>query len=638
MKLKEKIALILAVTVLGTAVPAGAAKNTTITSNPVTITTESTTEETTEATTEATTKKVITTEATTDKQETTTKRTETTTKKTETTTETVTKKVESTTETTTKKVEKTTETTTAVQPNRGGHTTPSVIHLTLQVGDTKDLGTYISIDPGKLSWDSNNDDIVSVNQNGIVTAEEYGHTTVYGRGVYDYVFNIQVNDSDTTDTRDITLYEEEEKDLGTYIRHGSPSHYDWSSSDHSIVTVDDDGYVTAKRRDGHAVVKAKNGEYYYQFNIRVRETDGKHPINHNYSDESMPLYMDEGDRVDVEKFLDSDFDSYKWHSEDTDVAYVDNNKNEIVARREGKTEIYANGTRYDYKFVIYVDEDYSIDEITMRVGEDLDYERHIDGKIKDAKAESFKGNILSADKNGEVYAKAKGVGYIIFKSNRGEVYELLVDVKDNPDKHYREIASESTSEATTENSYKHVSFNDINERPWAKEAIENMASKQFIVGRGNGKFAPDDNCTKADFTIVLVKMLGLENMEPSGNFDDVKLSDYFYNYVSIAKNNGLTVGIVNNKFNPKNNITREEIMAMVYNGLKLKGIKMDTDLSILDKYTDTESIDPEYREAVAGLMSIGAVQGTSAVTIDPKSDITRAQMAVLMNNVYNMIK
>lgn len=221
------------------------------------------------------------------------------------------------------------------------------------------------------------------------------------------------------------------------------------------------------------------------------------------------------------------------------------------------------------------------------------------------------------------------------------VFALDTTVTSNPVEMGEETTTEETTEAMTEAPTELTTadthFTDIAHRPWAKAAIENMAASGFIAGRGNGIFAPDDGCTKADFTIVLVRMLGLDTMAPSGNYADVPADAYYYDYVSIARNNGLTAGVDGNDFHPVQNITREEIMAMVYNGLVLKGVDMNIKQSVLGSYTDGSLVSPQYRDAVSALLNMGAVQGTSATTIDPKSSVTRAQMAVLLNNIYTTV-
>ena len=264
---------------------------------------------------------------------------------------------------------------------------------------------------------------------------------------------------------------------------------------------------------------------------------------------------------------------------------------------------------------------------------------------------------------GIITANSNGTSYIICDGNRESV-QIIVKVSgtvsNNVSKNTTTNKTNTTSKSDTTNTTNTVSkteekkentpstpvvtntsatFNDISERAWAVPAIEKMASKNFIVGKEKGKFAPDEKCTRADFTIVLTKMLGVDNETPdSSAYSDVDSEAYFSKYVGVAKKLNITAGGSNNSFFPKNNITREEVMAMVYKALVYKGVSMNTDTSILNSYVDASQIAPEYKEAVAGLLSIKAVNGTSDNTIDPKASITRAQMAVLMNNFYGKIE
>lgn len=261
---------------------------------------------------------------------------------------------------------------------------------------------------------------------------------------------------------------------------------------------------------------------------------------------------------------------------------------------------------------------------------------------------------------GIITANSNGTSYIICDGNRESV-QIIVKVSgtvnnntskntttNNTNKTNTTSKSNTTNatnkteekkETTPVVSSTSATFNDISERAWAVPAIEKMASRNFIVGKEKGRFAPDEKCTRADFTIVLIKMLGVDNETPdSSAYSDVDNGAYFSKYVGVAKKLNITAGESNNNFFPKNNITREEVMAMVYKALAYKGVSMNTDTSILNSYVDASQIAPEYREAVAGLLSIKAVNGTSDTTIDPKASITRAQMAVLMNNFYGKIE
>jgi len=110
-------------------------------------------------------------------------------------------------------------------------------------------------------------------------------------------------------------------------------------------------------------------------------------------------------------------------------------------------------------------------------------------------------------------------------------------------------------------SYVYKTFADIGSYAWAKKQIEVLASKGVINGTSDTTFTPQADITRADFMILLVKALGL-TAEVTSNFDDVSEKDYYYEYVGIAKELGITTGVGNNKFNPKAKITRQDMMVL----------------------------------------------------------------------------
>ena len=59
--------------------------------------------------------------------------------------------------------------------------------------------------------------------------------------------------------------------------------------------------------------------------------------------------------------------------------------------------------------------------------------------------------------------------------------------------------TEEKKETTPVVSSTSATFNDISERAWAVPAIEKMASRNFIVGKEKGRFAPDEKMYKSRF-------------------------------------------------------------------------------------------------------------------------------------------
>lgn len=186
-------------------------------------------------------------------------------------------------------------------------------------------------------------------------------------------------------------------------------------------------------------------------------------------------------------------------------------------------------------------------------------------------------------------------------------------------------------------------FTDINHRPWAVEAINSMASKGYLKGVGNSLFKPDNNCKRCDFVIATVRMLGLKATELKRlNFKDTSSFDYYNVYLQIAVDNNVVSNT--NNFRPNDYITREEAALVIYRGLiatgKIKPISSDVLKYLNYKYTDASKINDNYKTAIATLTENGLMKGTTNASkskFEPKSKITRAQMAVLLNNVSKTI-
>ena len=180
-----------------------------------------------------------------------------------------------------------------------------------------------------------------------------------------------------------------------------------------------------------------------------------------------------------------------------------------------------------------------------------------------------------------------------------------------------------------------INFTDTKTRAWASDAIEKLAAAGIINGVNASKFAPDAYSKRADFIVMLVRTLGLEGTA-SSNFSDVPANKYYANAVGLAKEAGITTGVGNNKFEPEATITRQDMMVLVAKTLELLGVDADKDVTVLAKFSDSNKIANYAKPYIAMLVNAGIVSGTGNM-IDATSDITRAQTAVMMSNVYDIV-
>jgi uncharacterized repeat protein (TIGR02543 family) len=182
--------------------------------------------------------------------------------------------------------------------------------------------------------------------------------------------------------------------------------------------------------------------------------------------------------------------------------------------------------------------------------------------------------------------------------------------------------------------YVHKTFDDINKYTWAKQAIEVMASKGAIHGISSSAYSPETAMKRADFVLLLVNALGL-SAKVDDNFSDVKSTDYYYEAVGIAKKLGITSGSGANKFNPTANITRQDIMVLINNAMKVANKSLVSGkASDLNEFNDKDKISSYALESVSNLAKNGLVLGSSS-KINPLENITRAETAVLIYRAVN---
>jgi hypothetical protein len=177
-------------------------------------------------------------------------------------------------------------------------------------------------------------------------------------------------------------------------------------------------------------------------------------------------------------------------------------------------------------------------------------------------------------------------------------------------------------------------FDDISNFAWAKKEIGVMASKGVINGTSATTYHPEKNITRADFMKLLVRSLGL-TAKVDANFSDVASTAYYYEELGIAKKLGIATGVGENKFNPNEQISRQDMMVMVYRALKAaKKISATGTTSNMSTYKDASSVSDYAVEGVAALIKDGIIKGSDNM-INPLGTATRAETAVIIYRIYN---
>ncbi len=169
-------------------------------------------------------------------------------------------------------------------------------------------------------------------------------------------------------------------------------------------------------------------------------------------------------------------------------------------------------------------------------------------------------------------------------------------------------------------------FEDVPESYWAYGYIMDLYNAGIINGETPTLFVPENPITRAEFTKIAVMLFGIT---PGGasTFADVADTDWFAPYVAAGQAAGIVNGTSEITFSPDDNITREQIAAIVGRYLNLSS-------QAAVNYSDAAAIEDYALPYVAALSEQGILTGSDGM-FNPKDPATRAEAATIMSRVKN---
>jgi hypothetical protein len=191
-----------------------------------------------------------------------------------------------------------------------------------------------------------------------------------------------------------------------------------------------------------------------------------------------------------------------------------------------------------------------------------------------------------------------------------------------------------SNEITVETPLKTL-FNDIESHPWAKNAIEALASMGVIEGDGKGNFNPYGDISRAEFIKLLVASFSFPET-PLGSFRDVTPNDWHHRWIMTAYRRGIIEPDENRKFYPDTPITRQDIVYYSSRAMRAADLSLDQPpLYILYEFDDFRDIAPYAQSAFAAMKYAGIINGIGDNKLGPSATATRAEAATI---IYRMLQ
>ena len=171
-------------------------------------------------------------------------------------------------------------------------------------------------------------------------------------------------------------------------------------------------------------------------------------------------------------------------------------------------------------------------------------------------------------------------------------------------------------------------FADVRESDWYRSAVAYVYEQGLMNGITADRFGPDEPTTRGMIVTIFHRLEGSPEA-PAPAFPDVRADFYYAQPIAWAAANGIVTGYEDRTFGPEDNITREQLAAILYRFARYKGWDTGAGVS-LERFPDAGRISPYAVQPIAWAVGEGLISGMANGTMSPGGTATRAEAATIL--------
>jgi len=181
-------------------------------------------------------------------------------------------------------------------------------------------------------------------------------------------------------------------------------------------------------------------------------------------------------------------------------------------------------------------------------------------------------------------------------------------------------------------------FTDVQGTDWFIDDVIYVYNKGLINGTSTSPmlFSPGASLTRGMIVTILHRLEGEPEVSGVNSpFSDVAAEKYYYAAIRWAANNGLVAGYGEGKFGPDDNITRQDLAVILMRYMIFKKINIPVTMQWII-FADEADVAGYAMDSIQTLNKLGIINGTGSnangqIIISPKSNATRAEVAAILH-------
>ena len=175
-------------------------------------------------------------------------------------------------------------------------------------------------------------------------------------------------------------------------------------------------------------------------------------------------------------------------------------------------------------------------------------------------------------------------------------------------------------------------FHDVNSSDYFYEPVLWAVENGVTAGVTPTSFAPNAPCTRGQTVAFLWRALGKPTPQKTENpFTDVAASAYYYTPVLWAVENGVTYGISATQFGPEATVTRSQVVTFLWRAAGSPAAATST-----NPFTDVRASEYYYK-AVLWAAENGITAGVTPTSFAPNAPCTRAQIVSFLHRYITKV-
>ena len=199
------------------------------------------------------------------------------------------------------------------------------------------------------------------------------------------------------------------------------------------------------------------------------------------------------------------------------------------------------------------------------------------------------------------------------------------------------VQAVSKPDSNTSGYVEQLSYADISANDSFYYAVAGLERNNIRIGKSSNSFSPEDIVNRADFISMLYQFENVPTKTSHSAFNDVGLNHSNREAINWAAAKKIALGTVSKTFSPEKNISRQEMVTMLYRYAQSEGYVSSFN-TYLENYEDEASVSQYAADALNWSISCGLLH-TDGAALEVEKTLTRAEVSVYLyrfiRNVIN---